>query len=451
MKKIKLLEQLLNTESLLGTTALHLCAERAGELEHVYWDALAGQSDKKMSECKRKRNQNEQVVKLLLDGLGDSLDISTLRKEESLNTPLHDLVVAALEGRRSEGFAREPGQADLPHLRYEPDQSPTCRMTRLLLRAGVNPEEANADNKTPEQLLNADNALDLRGLRETFQQERARKIVLESDPRLGIRNDDGLPGLHLACQEHDLPEVGRQIARGARINSRDLQNYTAMMTAAESGVDPDITGMLLEQNPDLLVRNNYGDTILHAAVAGGNAESMEKIVEAAAQTLSRSEFLEWCNCAHKGGDVPVHSAIENGNSDALEILIHAGADLELENSSGIKPLRMTVEAKNEHMARLLLEGGADPNAPLTDPNQDLILHVAIFPLINEKSVAFASMLLEAGAQARNVLELARAEFTRYEDGTLETGKKGMARAKKIIELLENAHAAEKLAPSSTRR
>lgn len=102
-----------------------------------------------------------------------------------------------------------------------------------------------------------------------------------------------------------------------------------------------------------------GDTALHIAAAGYQAETVRRLIAAGADIHARNRH----------GDEPLHAAAQgepgsaNWNpsrqEETLVALIKAGADPNCANKSGVSPLHRAVRTRCAAAVRVLLERGAD--------------------------------------------------------------------------------------------
>lgn len=159
----------------------------------------------------------------------------------------------------------------------------------------------------------------------------------------------------------------------------------------------------------------YGLTALHTAAERNWAEGIAALIAAGADPNIKSE----------GGDTPLMTAVIHKQPAAAEALIEGGADLQIPNKVGAPPLCWVVsmnagrrveqtswvmvdgvkqETKHDpeepylravEVARLLIAGGADPNA--VDGGQQTALSRAVMG----GDLKLAQMVLEAGGDVNH--------------------------------------------------
>jgi hypothetical protein len=90
---------------------------------------------------------------------------------------------------------------------------------------------------------------------------------------------------------------------------------------------------------------------LHSACEKGNAEIVELLLKAGADTFKES----------REGLTPLHLAAANGNVRVVEILIKAKANLNPVDNQRFTPLHFACQNGHVDVVKLLLNNGANPN------------------------------------------------------------------------------------------
>jgi ankyrin repeat protein len=138
-------------------------------------------------------------------------------------------------------------------------------------------------------------------------------------------------------------------------------------------------------------RDAHGDTALHRAARGYDAEDAGRIIAAGADV----------NATNNLGRTPLHAAVEKiySRPGPLEELLKAGANVNAQDNEGLTPLHVLATADTsfrKEATRALLEAGANPNARDKHGRTPLLLFLSGKWPWNEAGDCTAA-LLEAGA------------------------------------------------------
>ncbi|HEX6043801.1 MAG TPA: ankyrin repeat domain-containing protein [Pyrinomonadaceae bacterium] len=160
---------------------------------------------------------------------------------------------------------------------------------------------------------------------------------------------DGRTVLINAAARGDLEVVKVLVQRGADVNVKDKQGYTALFHAIEAMYD-DVELVLLSQpGLDPNARGLNGTTALLKYVWRDRKDAVDVLLKRGADV----------NAQDADGDAPLHGAAENGNVEILNLLLDKGADPNVKNKLGGTPLMWAAVFGNETAAARLLERGAD--------------------------------------------------------------------------------------------
>lgn len=195
-------------------------------------------------------------------------------------------------------------------------------------------------------------------------------------------------GVLKAAAAGDIGEIERLAAAGADLNTRDPRGRTPLMVAAHLGYH-DAARALIAAGADinLLDKDRY-DVITIAAVAD-DAEMIRIAVAGggdATQITSRYDGTALIAAAHLGHDEVVRTLIESGapldhvnnlnwtalieaivlgdggqrHTETVRALVAAGADVNLPDGNGIRPLRLALQRGYQAMAEILKNNGGKP-------------------------------------------------------------------------------------------
>lgn len=169
--------------------------------------------------------------------------------------------------------------------------------------------------------------------------------------------------------------VQAALNKGADIEARYSDGYTALMSAADHG-HTSIVQLLLSRGANVDARCNGGQTALHWAVWNGHLAAAEMLLK---------EGKAQPNCIDNYGITPFVLSAYTGNSEAYRLMLAYGAREEPE-------IRMLLAAAKGDTNSLLsyLENGGDPNGTTSDIS-------ALFAASYRGQLVTAQLLIERGA------------------------------------------------------
>ncbi|KAL0629210.1 Palmitoyltransferase ZDHHC13, partial [Plecturocebus cupreus] len=128
-----------------------------------------------------------------------------------------------------------------------------------------------------------------------------------ADPTL--IDGEGFSSIHLAVLFQHMPIIAYLISKGQSVNMTDVNGQTPLMLSAHKVIGPEPTGFLLKFNPSLnVVDKVYQNTPLHWAVAAGNVNAVDKLLEAGSSL----------DIQNAKGETPLDMALQNKN----QLIIH---------------------------------------------------------------------------------------------------------------------------------
>lgn len=149
----------------------------------------------------------------------------------------------------------------------------------------------------------------------------------------------------------------------------------------QNGTLEEFKEAILDKDPNYLVDEWPGDTLLISVARYGTTEMAQYLLDIGADIEMRNQDLE----------NPILVASYNGNYDMVEFLINNGAEPDVIDLYGYTPLSNAYYSYDEDMIELLLKNGADPD--IEDENYDRLLFDAVYN--GEKDVV--DLLLFYGA------------------------------------------------------
>ena len=213
---------------------------------------------------------------------------------------------------------------------------------------------------------------------------------------LGAHNNYRMLLLVIAIREYMLDVAQKLIDMGADVNKKDSQyNHTVLMNSIGTsysmmkippGYAPeDGIKFLLAHGAEPNLTDNYGNTALHIA-----AEQYAKIPIIEALIVGGSDV----NIQNDRGSAPINGA----NLETTKLLISKGADVNTKAKDGMMPIHWPSSMANIPLATLLLENGANIEAPFGKYKKTpLLMALDRYEGDNRVDVNYVRLLLKYGA------------------------------------------------------
>ncbi len=262
---------------------------------------------------------------------------------------------------------------------------------RSLLKQGVNVNATEADGTT---------ALHWASYRDDLE---SADLLLRAGADVNARNDLGATPLWAASQNGSEPMVRRLLEAGANPNASLLLGETPVMVAARSGA-PAIVELLAAKGANVNARGARGQTALMWAVAQKHPEVVRVLLARGADIRARSDSWSEVMAVSPHGYLEYNRAIPHGNETALmfaarvddlasaRLLVAAGADVNDEDAWGVSAVVLAAHSGFTDVVEFLLEKGANANA---DKAGFTALHEAVM----RRDENLVKVLLNHGADA----------------------------------------------------
>jgi ankyrin repeat protein len=187
--------------------------------------------------------------------------------------------------------------------------------------------------------------------------------------------DDAEIALIKAVNKEDIVSVVKLIKAGMSLNFRDDYHlgYTALLSAVDRGL-VEIAVLLITSGANLEAKptsGGYSFTALSLAATAGEVRIAKELIKANANLESTIDYM--------GINTALIESISKCHFEIAEMLIEAGANVNAcgrnpnhappsmvwdDNGNYLKtssPLTLAITKENDHLVKILLEKGADPN------------------------------------------------------------------------------------------
>jgi ankyrin repeat protein len=282
-----------------------------------------------------------------------------MRTQEELNEELRLAV---------EGYARIAGGES-----EEIEDEDAVLLVERLLREGADPNARDPQDRSTLHVLAAS-----RGSGGEMSEEASTRIgrlllMAGADPNAESRHPIDRTILFTATSFASflVPDL---LAHGANPNAGNQYGETPLHCAAAGGLER-TAGELIAAGANVDARARDGGAPLHRAALAGCLSVARLLIEKGADP----------GAASRDGLTPLHNALSD---EVARLLLEKGADPCAASADGLTPLHKASGTGNADVARLLLEKGAHPNA--RENNGWTPLHLA-------SSLEVARLLLDAGA------------------------------------------------------
>ena len=199
------------------------------------------------------------------------------------------------------------------------------------------------------------------------------------------------------CKENNLGEVEMLLRKPQDPDRKPNANMIAPIHAAADEGHLEVMKLLLEARADTNSKTAFGATALHPAARKGLLEVVQVLLEAGANTNVADSngiaALHWAaaaghlevlqvllqagadiNAAALSGRTALHAAAVTGHSEVVRVLLQADADMDVAASDGATALYLAALNGNLNVLETLLQAGADMN--VADSNGETALHKA---------------------------------------------------------------------------
>ncbi len=187
------------------------------------------------------------------------------------------------------------------------------------------------------------------------------RLLLRAGAQVNAANRYGVTPLEVAATTGDLAIVEALLARGADANATLPEGETVLMSAARTG-NAEAVRLLLDYGADASAREHwYGETALIWAAAGNFGSAVRTLAAYGADMDGRSAPLNNRRGGQSGSWTPLMYAARQGALDSIAALLDSGASIDAADPDGATPLQLAIVNAHWDAVALLLARGADPD------------------------------------------------------------------------------------------
>lgn len=403
----------------LGNTPLHIAIENGASIEQITYLIECGADINA-----RNRNGDSPLflaVKGNLRAIGEKLlakqadvfatnteNYSPLRMAMTIGGDVQDWILSSEVIKNTDGIGNTP-------LHYAAEWQIDSAVS-VLLEKGANPNVQNSNGETPMfSAVKSDSISTIRLLLQKGANKEIRDylgntplhscvrydakntavVLISGGIDVNAQNISGKTALHEAARAGKIDMVNLLLDNGANINSTDATGKTVLIDSIQSN-NVELVKQLIERGASPLIQEMYGRNAYHEAAESGNIELINLIKYAGGNPLSRDthgrtpfslvldkseETIKAVlgndvNLVDSDGNTPIHIAVNNKASvEIIKILVNLGYPINRRNRLGLTPLTSAIKAKQNDIAKTLVECGADPF--ITDNSGNCALTIAI--------------------------------------------------------------------------
>lgn len=209
------------------------------------------------------------------------------------------------------------------------------------------------------------------------------KLIAHGAP-LEASNRLGSTPLHVAVSKGNVGMVQLLVAQGADRDAMDSGGYTPLALAAEKGHHA-VAKAVLAAGADASIRRHGVFSALDVAATKGHVLVISVLVR---------HGIDVNDAKQQSGETALHHAARENQADAIDVLVAAGANTEAKNEHEVTPLHEASGALGVEAAVSLLKHGADVNA--RDTFGHTPLHEAAHHAGKRGAVEMVDLLLRRG-------------------------------------------------------
>jgi len=162
----------------------------------------------------------------------------------------------------------------------------------------------------------------------------------------------GETSMHKIAKYDLVPHIRLILGKSQKgdVNIKDRQGKTPLFNAAEAG-NIEMVKTLMDRGADYFCEDNNGFTALHYAVNSNSVEVVKCILNH--EFVNGTTQKEMINKPDRTGRSPLHIAAFKSNEEITRLLVSCGADCDVVDSAGNKPVTIAKKAGRKNSRELL--------------------------------------------------------------------------------------------------
>ena len=294
---------------------------------------------------------HEEIVKYLLDHGGSPDCMYAVIQGKNINIFRILLDHGANVNQRVDSSDRTPLQSTIEHKEEE--------MAKLLISRGADVNAKNSSGETPLHVLVQ--MWPENNWPKDFR-KRAINMLLDAGADIEAKTQSGKTPLCLAAEAANSLDAVKALSE-RHANLANIKDVQVRFIAISPSMDKTELSEWVRANAgDIHVKNERGESLLHAAVKGANVNLAEILLTSGIDVNAKTNT----------GETPLHWAMRKFDPAMVELLVSHGTDVNARNNAGLTPLYLVaspvnrgdeklLEAERRKVVEILLENGVQVN------------------------------------------------------------------------------------------